>query len=73
MEIGIFAKTFGRTAPAQTFGAVRAAGIGHVQFNMLCAGLTEMPDKIGADITGQVRTEAAGTRSPSPPCPEPTI
>ena len=60
MEIGIFAKTFGRTTPQETFSAVRAAGLGHVQFNMLCAGLTELPDEIGADTIEQIRVEAAG-------------
>ena len=59
MEIGIFAKTFGRTTPAETFGAVRAAGLRHVQFNMLCAGLSEMPDEIGADVIQAIRVESA--------------
>ena len=39
MELGIFAKTFRRSDGHATLEAVRALGIGCVQFNFECAGL----------------------------------
>ena len=46
MQIGIFAKTFVRPTLEETLDAVKAYGLGCVQFNMVCAGLPSMPDCI---------------------------
>ena len=58
MEIGIFAKTFDRPSLEETFDAVRAAGTGSVQFNMVCAGLPSMPDEIDGQTADWIRAES---------------
>ncbi len=59
MDIGIFAKTFTRPSPAETFEAVAALGIGSVQFNMACADLDPMPDQVPAGLAERIRDDAA--------------
>lgn len=62
MELGIFAKTF---APAPLEGildAVVANGLRAVHFNMACAGLPSMPDRISPDTCEQIRAEFAARR-----------
>jgi sugar phosphate isomerase/epimerase len=52
MELGIFAKTFRRPDARATLEAVRALGLGCVQFNFECAGLPSMPDEVpGSALT----------------------
>lgn len=46
MELGIFAKTFQRPDAQGTLEAVRALGLGCVQFNFECAGLSSMPEEV---------------------------
>jgi sugar phosphate isomerase/epimerase len=46
MELGIFAKTFRRPDAQATLEVVRALGLGCVQFNFECAGLSSMPEEV---------------------------
>ena len=46
MQVGIFAKTFPGTDPAQVMAAAGAAGYETVQFNLACAGLPSLPEEI---------------------------
>ena len=54
MEIGIFAKTFERPTLAGVLDAVVEHGISSVQFNLLCAGVEEMPLEISPALITQV-------------------
>ena len=60
MKIGIFAKTFPRPNLEATLDAVRAHGLGCVQFNLACVGLPSMPDQLEDSVAEWVRraTEA---------------
>ena len=57
MWLGIFAKTFPRPSLEETLDAVRAHGLGCVQFNMTCAGLPPMPEEIPLELTEHIRGE----------------
>lgn len=57
MRLGIFAKTFARPSLEETLDAVKAHGIGCVQFNMSCAGLLPMPEKIPSELVDHIREE----------------
>lgn len=57
MQIGIFAKTFVRPTLEETLDAVNAYGLGCVQFNMVCAGLPSMPDRIEIEYCDTIRRE----------------
>lgn len=57
MQIGIFAKTFIRPTLEETLDAVKAYGLGCVQFNMVCAGLPSMPDRIKVEHCDAIRRE----------------
>jgi sugar phosphate isomerase/epimerase len=46
MELGIFAKTFPRPTLEETLDAVVSHGLKHVQFNLSCAGMTTLPDRL---------------------------
>jgi sugar phosphate isomerase/epimerase len=59
MRLGIFAKTFVRPAVEGVLDAVRAHGLGCVQFNMACAGLPSMPERIDAGLCDRTRRAAA--------------
>ena len=59
MRLGIFAKTFPRSSLGETLDAVRAHGIGCVQFNMSCAGLPSMPDELPLGLAERIREEMA--------------
>jgi sugar phosphate isomerase/epimerase len=61
MQLGIFAKTFDRPTVEEVFDAVRAHGLGCVQFNMACAGLPPLPDIIEPSLI--TRIHKAATRS----------
>ena len=50
MQLGIFAKTFPRPTLEETLDAVAAHGLTEVQFNMSCAGLPTLPDRIDEDL-----------------------
>ena len=57
MRIGIFAKTFDRPSLEQILDAVKAQGLECVQFNMACAGLPSLPDRIEPKLADRIRTE----------------
>ncbi len=54
-RIGIFARTFARPTVEETLDAVAAHGIGVVQFNMSCAGLPSLPDRIEPALAARIR------------------
>ncbi|MGI9061112.1 MAG: sugar phosphate isomerase/epimerase family protein [Ktedonobacteraceae bacterium] len=62
MRLGIFAKTFARSTVEGVFDAVRAHGLGCVQFNMACAGLPTLPEELAPSLITHIR-EAAVSRS----------
>lgn len=57
MWLGIFTKTFPRPSLEETLDAVRAHGLGCVQFNMTCAGLPPMPEEIPPELAERIRGE----------------
>lgn len=59
MDIGIFAKTFGRPSLEETLDAVAAHGIRHVQFNLACAGASSLPDSIDPALAERIRAAHA--------------
>jgi sugar phosphate isomerase/epimerase len=50
MHLGIFAKTFPRPTLEETLDAIAERGITHVQFNMSCAGLSTLPERLDQDL-----------------------
>jgi sugar phosphate isomerase/epimerase len=50
MQLGIFAKTFPRPTLEETLDAVADRGLTELQFNMSCAGLTTLPERIDEDF-----------------------
>jgi sugar phosphate isomerase/epimerase len=50
MHLGIFAKTFPRPTIEETLDAIADRGLTHVQFNMSCAGLPRLPERIHEDF-----------------------
>jgi sugar phosphate isomerase/epimerase len=50
MQLGIFAKTFPRPTLEETLDAVASHPLTQVQFNMSCAGLPTLPDRIDEDF-----------------------
>jgi sugar phosphate isomerase/epimerase len=59
MQLGIFARTFPRPTLEETFNAAVEHGLRCVQFNMACAGLSSLPDRIESDVVNRIRKEAA--------------
>jgi sugar phosphate isomerase/epimerase len=57
--IGIFAKTFPRRTPEANLDAVRSHGLGVVQYNLACAGLPSLPDRIEPRLAQQIGAAAA--------------
>jgi sugar phosphate isomerase/epimerase len=60
--IGIFAKTFPRPTPEENLDAVRSHGLGMVQYNLACAGLPSLPERIEPDLARQIAAAAASRR-----------
>jgi len=60
--IGIFAKTFPRPTPNENLDAVRSHGLGVVQYNLACAGLLSMPERIEPRLARQIAAAAASRR-----------
>jgi sugar phosphate isomerase/epimerase len=60
--IGIFAKTFPRLTLEENLDAVRAHGLGLVQYNLACAGLPTLPDRIEPHLAHQIGAAAASRR-----------
>ena len=59
MRLGIAAKEIDRPTPAERFEAVRSYGLECVQFNMSCAGLEPMPERIDPALCDTIRRELA--------------
>lgn len=57
MELGIFAKTFPRTTLEETLDAVVASGIKQVQFNLSCANLQTLPERLDPDLCAGIARE----------------
>jgi len=53
-ELGIFARTFPRQTLEATLNAVARHHLSVVQFNMACAGLESMPERIPADLARHI-------------------
>jgi sugar phosphate isomerase/epimerase len=60
--LGIFAKTFPRPTPEENLDAVRGHGLGVVQYNLACAGLPSLPERIEPRLARQVAAAAASRR-----------
>jgi sugar phosphate isomerase/epimerase len=60
--IGIFAKTFPRPTPEENLDAVRSHGLGVVQYNLACAGLPSLPDRIEPHLAQRIAAAAASRR-----------
>ncbi|MCV3207707.1 sugar phosphate isomerase/epimerase [Mesorhizobium sp. YC-39] len=58
MQIGVFAKTFPGSEPADVLAAVRDAGFAVTQFNLACASLPSMPNAVPGDT---IRSIAAAS------------
>ncbi|TBL73894.1 sugar phosphate isomerase/epimerase family protein [Paenibacillus thalictri] len=54
MEIGIFSKTFIRPTLGEVLDAVQASGLRHIQFNLACAGLPSMPERLDPATTESI-------------------
>ena len=57
MEIGIFARTFEAPTLAGVLDAVAAHGIRHIQLNISCMGLSDMPDGLAPAACRMARQE----------------
>jgi sugar phosphate isomerase/epimerase len=60
--IGIFAKTFPRPTLEENLDAVRTHGLGVVQYNLACAGLPSLPERIEPRLAQQIGAAAASRR-----------
>lgn len=61
MEPGIFAKTFPGSDPQTVLAASKAAGYRTVQYNMVCSGLSSMPEEVPESVTEAVRLASEKT------------
>jgi sugar phosphate isomerase/epimerase len=59
MQLGIFAKTFVRPTLEATLDAVQDHGLDCVQFNMACAGLPSLPERIPLELGQRIRKALA--------------
>jgi sugar phosphate isomerase/epimerase len=62
MQLGIFAKTFSRPTVEEVFAAVAKHHLRCVQFNLACAGLPSLPERIEPELAGRIRKAAAEHR-----------
>ena len=69
MQIGIFAKTFIRPTLEETLDAVKLYGLRCVQFNMVCAGLPSMPDRIEVEHCDAICREMSSRDIKMAQCP----
>ena len=60
--LGIFAKTFPRPILEANLDAVRSRGLGVVQYNLACAGLPSLPERIEPRLARQIGAAAASRR-----------
>lgn len=61
MQIGVFAKIFQGTDPAQVLAACKVAGYESVQYNMSCSGLDALPASVGDDTAHRVAEASQST------------
>jgi sugar phosphate isomerase/epimerase len=59
ISIGIFAKTFPRPTLEENLDAVRGHGLQLLQYNLACAGLPILPERIEARLAQQIGAAAA--------------
>lgn len=59
MQLGIFARTFIRPTLAETLAAIKAHGLTCLQFNLACAGLPTLPDRIDPALRLEIRQALA--------------
>jgi sugar phosphate isomerase/epimerase len=59
MTVGIFAKVFARPTLEATLDAVAAHGCRSVQFNLECAGVPDLPDRLDPALCDRIRREMA--------------
>src|SRR6516164_7367249 len=57
--IGIFAKTFPRPTLEENLDAVARHGLSVVQYNLACAGLPSLPERIEPRLAQQIADAAA--------------
>src|SRR5262249_32229021 len=57
--IGIFAKTFVRPTLEENLEAVASHGLSVVQYNLACAGLPSLPERIEPSLARQIGAAAA--------------
>jgi len=60
--IGIFAKTFSRPTLEENLDAVRSHRLRVVQYNLACAGLPSLPERIEPALARQIAAAAASRR-----------
>jgi len=56
MKLGIFAKTFKRPTLEETLDAVAAHDLHYVQFNLVCAGVPTLPDRVEPALCARIRS-----------------
>lgn len=59
IQIGIFATTFARPTLEETLDAVAAHGIQAIQFNLDCAGVPTLPERIDPALCARIRDAMA--------------
>lgn len=57
MKLGIFAKTFSRNSVDEVLDAIREHGLDSTQFNMSCAGMPPMPDRIDSELAHSIGSQ----------------
>ena len=57
MQLGIFAKTFVRPTLGEVLDAVVQHGLDCVQFNLACAGLPTLPERIAPGVAEEIHRE----------------
>src|SRR5919198_853738 len=58
-ELGIFAKTFPREPLEANLDAVARHGLGVVQYNMACAGLPSLPERVEPELARRIAAATA--------------
>ena len=58
MKLGIFAKTFKRPTLEETLDAVAAHDLHYVQFNLVCAGVPTLPERLEPALCARIRSAA---------------
>ena len=59
MQLGVFAKTFARNSVEANLDAVRESGFQCTQYNLVCAGLSTLPDNVSPELCERIRVAHA--------------